>query len=52
MGRVIKIELSDQLRKELANGYRKGKSHAFRTRCQLDFIQFRRLIFENRTPSE
>ena len=39
MGRVIKIELSDQLRKELANGYRKGKSHAFRTRCQMVLLK-------------
>ena len=34
MGRIIKIELSDNQRKELENGYRSGKSHAFRTRCQ------------------
>lgn len=39
MGRVIKIELSDELRKELENGYRNGKSHAFRTRCQMVLLK-------------
>lgn len=33
MGRVIKIELDDNRRKELEKGCRNGKSHAFRTRC-------------------
>ena len=35
MGRVIKVELDDKQRKELENGYRNGKSHAFRQRCQM-----------------
>lgn len=39
MGRVIKIELSDELRKELENGYRNGKSHAFRTRCHMVLLK-------------
>lgn len=39
MGRIIKIELSDELRKELENGYRNGKSHAFRTRCQMVLLK-------------
>lgn len=39
MGRVIKIELSDEMRKELENGYRKGKSHAFRQRCQMVLLK-------------
>src|SRR5215204_5815709 len=39
MGRVIKIELPDNLRKELEIGYRNGKSHAFRTRCQMVLLK-------------
>ena len=39
MGRVIKIELADNQRKELENGYRKGKSHAFRIRCQMVLLK-------------
>lgn len=39
MGRIIKIELSDNQRKELENGYRKGKSHAFRQRCQMVLLK-------------
>ncbi len=39
MGRVIKIELSDIQRKELENGYRNGKSHAFRQRCQMVLLK-------------
>lgn len=42
MGRVIKIELSDNLRKELENGYRNGKSHAFRQRCQMVLLKSER----------
>lgn len=34
MGRSIKIQLSDNQRTELENGYRNGKSHSFRTNCQ------------------
>lgn len=39
MGRIIKIELSDNQRKALENGYRNGKSHAFRTRCQMVLLK-------------
>ncbi len=39
MGRVIKIELSDDQRKELEKGYRNGKSHAFRIRCQMVLLK-------------
>jgi transposase len=39
MGRVIKIELSDNQRKELENGYRNGKSHSFRTNCQMVLLK-------------
>ncbi len=39
MGRVIKIELTDNQRKELEKGYRDGRSHAFRTRCQMVLLK-------------
>lgn len=39
MGRFIKIELDDNQRKELENGYRNGKSHAFRIRCQMVLLK-------------
>ncbi len=39
MGRIIKIELSDNQRKELEKGYCNGKSHAFRTRCQIVLLK-------------
>lgn len=39
MGRFIKVELSDDQRKELENGYRNGKSHAFRIRCQMVLLK-------------
>ena len=39
MGRVIKIELDDNQRTELEIGYRNGKSHAFRTRCQMVLLK-------------
>ena len=39
MGRVIKVELTDNQRKELENGYRNGKSHAFRLRCQMVLLK-------------
>lgn len=39
MGRVIKIDLTDSQRKELEKGYRNGKSHAFRTRCQMVLLK-------------
>jgi len=39
MGRIIKIQLNDNQRKELENGYRNGKSHAFRIRCQMVLLK-------------
>ncbi len=39
MGRVIKIEINDHQRKELEKGYRTGKSHAYRTRCQMVLLK-------------
>ena len=39
MGRVIKIQLDDNQRKELEKGYRNGPSHAFRTRCQMVLLK-------------
>ncbi len=39
MGRIIKVELDDDLRKELEKGYRNGQSHAFRTRCQMVLLK-------------
>lgn len=39
MGRFIKIELDNNQRKELEKGYRNGKSHAFRTRCQMVLLK-------------
>ena len=39
MGRTIKIELSDDQRMELENGYRNGNSHSFRTNCHLVLLK-------------
>lgn len=39
MGRFIKVELTLDQRKELESGYRNGKSHAFRTRCQMVLLK-------------
>jgi transposase len=39
MGRFIKVELTLDQRKELENGYRNGKSHAFRIRCQMVLLK-------------
>lgn len=39
MGRVIKIELDDNQRKELETGYRHGKSHTFRVNCQIVLLK-------------
>ena len=35
MGKIRTVELSSAERQELEQGYRLGKSHAFRQRCQL-----------------
>ena len=39
MGRVIKIELDNNQRQELENGYRNGNSHSFRTNCHLVLLK-------------
>lgn len=39
MGRIIKIELTDEQRKELEKSYRTGTSHAFRVRCQMVLLK-------------
>lgn len=39
MGRIIKIQLNDNQRQELENGYRNGKSHSFRTNCHLVLLK-------------
>jgi transposase len=39
MGRIIKIELDDNQRQALENGYRNGKSHSFRTNCHLVLLK-------------
>ena len=39
MGRIIKIELDDNQRQELENGYRNGNSHSFRTNCHLVLLK-------------
>ncbi len=39
MGRSIKIELSDNQRKDLENGYRNGKSYSFRTKCKIVLLK-------------
>jgi transposase len=39
MGRIIKIELADNQRQALENGYRNGNSHSFRTNCHLVLLK-------------
>jgi transposase len=39
MGKIRTIALSLAAREELARGYRSGKSHAFRQRCQLVLLK-------------
>lgn len=39
MGRFIRVELNEQERAVLEKGYREGKSHAFRTRCQMILLK-------------
>ncbi len=47
MGKTKVIQLSDVQRQELSDGYRSGKSHAFRERCQMILLKS-----EKRTGSE
>ena len=39
MGKTRIIELTDEQRMALENGYRKGKNHAFRLRCQMVLLK-------------
>lgn len=39
MGRFIKIEITDNQRTELENGYRNGKSHSFCINCQIILLK-------------
>ena len=39
MGKTKVIQLSDQQRQALEDGYRNGKSHAFRERCQMILLK-------------
>jgi transposase len=47
MGKTKVIQLSDSQRQELEDGYRNGKSHAFRERCQMILLKS-----EKRTSDE
>ncbi len=47
MGKTKLIELNKAQREELENGYRKGKTHSFRQRCQMVLLKS-----ENRTSLE
>ena len=39
MGKIKVIELSKKQRIELENGYKNGKSHSFRQRCQIILLK-------------
>ncbi len=39
MGKTKVIELTDEQRQELENGYRNGNSHGFRARCQMVLLK-------------
>ncbi len=47
MGKTKVIELTKQQREALENGYRNGKTHSFRQRCQMVLLKS-----EKRTSSE
>lgn len=47
MGKTKVIELTTEQRQELENGYRNGKTHSFRQRCQIILLKS-----ENRTSLE
>jgi len=47
MGKTKLIELNKAQREELENGYRNGKTHSFRQRCQMVWLKS-----ENRTSLE
>jgi hypothetical protein len=42
MGKVKVIELTKEQRLELENGYKNGKSHSFRQRCQVILLKSER----------
>lgn len=42
MGKIKVVKLTKEQRSELEKGYRKGKSHAFRTRCQMILLKSER----------
>lgn len=42
MGKTKIIELNDEQRRELENGWRNGASHAFRQRCQMILLKSER----------
>lgn len=39
MGKIRTIELSDEQRTELEKGYKKGKTHSYRIRCQMILLK-------------
>ncbi len=39
MGKTKVIQLADEQRQELENGYRNGNSHGFRARCQMVLLK-------------
>jgi len=39
MGKTKVIQLTDEQRQELENGYRNGNSHGFRARCQMVLLK-------------
>jgi transposase len=39
MGKIKVIELTKEQREELENGYRNGKTHSFRQRCQMVLLK-------------
>ncbi len=47
MGKTKIIELTNEQRVALGNGYRNGQSHAFRSRCQMVLLKS-----EKRTAAE
>lgn len=47
MGKTKIVQLSDEQRQALEDGYRNGKSHAFRERCQMILLKS-----EKRTSAE
>ena len=42
MGKIKVIELTAMQREELENGYRNGKTHSFRQRCQMILLKSER----------